>query len=207
MMKMGSFTPPLSEPEHSASRMGTDTVADYGQPRPGYTAWMNCPQIIGVCLLLCTLSGTAAAGSLSIVDLRRQGAGDDGLVQLQLHIDLSGAPASALEHGVTLPLVIQWRRCIQGRCATPLPGVHLQARYAPLQDRYLLEHQDLPARGYAFRPALLDALENPPPVAVPAGAGWQLRVRLRVRHLPPPLRLPARMQPEWQLNSGWVSLP
>ncbi len=162
-------------------------------------------QIICLWLLLCAL-GPATAGSLDIVDLRRLGAADQGLVQVQLSINLDGAPAMALEHGITLPLVIQWRRCIQGRCAAPLPGVHLQARYAPLQDRYLLEHQDQPARGFAFRPALLDALENPPPVAVPDGSGWQLRVRLRVRHLPPPLRLPARLQSDWQLNSGWETL-
>ncbi len=166
---------------------------------------MNSLQIIGAGVLA-FLSAAATAGSLSIVELRRLGAIDQGPVKIQLSINLDGAPAMALEHGVTLPLAIHWRRCVQGRCAEPLPGVHMQARYAPLQDRYLLEHQDQPVRGFAFRAALLDALENPPPVTVPDGSGWQVRVRLRVRHLPPPLRLPARLQSDWQLNTGWETL-
>lgn len=153
------------------------------------------------------LPALAAAGSLQITGLERLGGAPDGRVLLRLQVDLSGAPEQALAHGVTLPLLIQWRRCHQGLCQPPAGAVHLQARYAPLQERYLLEHQDRPARAFAFQPNLLDALENPPPVAVPAGAGWQLRVRLRIRHLPPPLRLPARLDAEWKLNSGWVALP
>lgn len=155
-------------------------------------------------VLLSAFSETSNAGSLRIASAQRI---DGGLVQLRLQVDLSGDPVQALEHGVTLPLLIQWRHCNQGSCGSPLPGVHVQARYTPLQNRYVLEHQDLPARSFAFRPSLLDAMENPPPVAVPPGEGWQLRVRLRVRHLPPPLRLPARLQSQWRLNSGWVDLP
>lgn len=156
--------------------------------------------------LLC-LPTPGAAGSLQIVGLERQGGAPDGAALLRLQVDLHGAPEQALAHGVTLPLLIQWRHCHQSLCQAPAGAVHLQARYAPLQERYLLEHQDRPVRAFAFQPNLLDALENPPPVAVPAGAGWELRVRLRVRHLPPPLRLPARLSTEWKLDSGWVALP
>ncbi|MCB1606752.1 MAG: DUF4390 domain-containing protein [Xanthomonadales bacterium] len=155
-------------------------------------------------VLLLLLPGAARGGSLRVAELQRVAA---ERVQMRLQVDLEGAPAQALEHGITLPLVIQRRHCVQGSCNAPLPGIYLQVRYAPLQERYLLEHQDQPARGFAFRPSLLDAMENPPAIMVPAGAGWELRVRLRVRHLPPPLRLPARLEEEWRLDTGWVAVP
>jgi hypothetical protein len=132
--------------------------------------------------------------------------GEQSGLRLRLDLRLAEEPLQALEQGVALPFVIEWRACPE-RCG-PIVGVQrLELRHAPLLQRYLLWIEDQPPRQFAFRAALFGAFEQPPALSMPRHSGWQVRVRLEHAKLPAPLRLPARLQQVWQLDSGWQEAP
>ena len=157
-------------------------------------------------LLIQAGSGLAQESSLQLRSMAWTGSQADAGLRLRLDLRLGDEPLQALEQGVGLPFVLEWRDC-PGRCGPIADRQRAELRYAPLLQRYLLRVDGQPPRQFAFRAALFGAFEQPVPLRLRRDGQWQVRVRLDHAELPAPLRLPARLRPVWQLDSGWQTAP
>lgn len=130
--------------------------------------------------------------------------GDIPVLELAMRVDLGPSAGSALDAGLALRFAVDYQ---------PEPGERLSQpvvlRASPLLRSYtLLVGQEAPQQ-LGLRNALLVAFEN---VRVPltgaTGCVDPCRARVRVRldpaALPAPLRLPALVDSDWRLDSGWV---
>jgi len=127
-------------------------------------------------------------------------------LRLKLGLDLGERATLALESGLVLGLKVNWELA-DGRALEQT----LWLRYSPLLRRYALAIGERPTQQYALRNALLAAVENatlswPEQARCEQACGGHARVRLDVSSLPASLRLPALVQREWRLDSGWQAL-
>jgi len=137
-------------------------------------------------------------------------------VNSQFTIRLSSAAQLALERGIPLTLRIHFR----ARKDTRWPGGTIasaehvyQLSYLPLSEHYALTdmvsgtQQTFPRLRY-----LISALQNQDQVMplgdlAPGKYLIEVRAELDLRNLPAPMRLPARIAPEWRLSTDWHSWP
>jgi len=139
---------------------------------------------------------------------------DEASISSQLDIRLSDAAQLALERGIPLTLRIHFR----ARKDSWLPGSTIataehvyKMSYLPLSEHYALTdmitgiQQTFPRLRY-----LISSLSRQNQVILlgdpgPGSYVIQVRAELDLRKLPAPMRLPARIAPEWRLSSDWHS--
>lgn len=136
---------------------------------------------------------------------RSRAVAEPGL-QLEVALDLGERATLALESGLVLGFRVDWQLA-DGRALQQI----LWLRYSPLLRRYALAIGDRPLQQFALRNALLAAFENaqlswPEEASCAGSCGGRVRLRLDVSSLPAPLRLPALVQRDWALDSGWKAL-
>lgn len=125
------------------------------------------------------------------------------MLAANLRIAFSPVMLEALERGIPLRLAFTLRR--EGRGATLSARPSLTLRYAPLAQAFLLVDDGGATRAFASRTQMLAALDRvrlPLPrdwADAPAGARYELRLRLDDAALPGPLRLPALVSRAWRL--------
>ncbi len=149
-------------------------------------------------VLLCTAL-TAHAGVLQITSVEARA--DEWV----LHLDFApnDAVLEALDASIPINFVFAQRGKTPGNLDR-LPDQSITLRYAPLLERFELNIGDT-AKRFRLRAELLDAFTN---LHVPAIAGvGQVRLSLSIAALPAPLRLPALLDSDWWLDSGWVTTP
>lgn len=139
----------------------------------------------------------AACGSSSPSRLRtaRIEAGTPAVLALDLDLELSAPLLEALDHGVPLTLAVEVRGsdATRGHATLTLSQQPLSGQYALDDGRNL--------RVYARRAQLLAALDHLrlPLDAAPTGTP-RVRLTLAADRLPGPLRLPALLDPDWQID-------
>jgi hypothetical protein len=121
-----------------------------------------------------------------------------------MRVDLGATAGAALDAGLALRFLVEFRGD-DGRERVQT----LMLRASPLLRSYNLAIGSEAPQPHGLRNALLVAFENAritfdadEPCA--GGCPGRARVRLDVAALPAPLRLPALVDPAWQLDSGWV---
>lgn len=130
-----------------------------------------------------------------------------------LELALSGEMLRALEHGIVLPLRLELRAYGDGRRAQARSVQRIELGFQPLTGRYRVAAPSLGyQRSYARRGQMIASLEQlrgwpleaqPWPPAQPPKR-WRMRLTLDRGALPAPLRLPALLDAEWALDSGWI---
>jgi hypothetical protein len=150
----------------------------------------------GLALLLAPLlvSGCAPSTPSRLLAARIE-AGSPALLVLDLDLKLSAPLLEALDHGVPLSFAVDVRGdgATRGHAALTLSQQPLSGQYALDDGRNL--------RVYARRAQLLAALDHLrlPLDAVPAGPP-RVRLTIAADRLPGPLRLPALLDPDWQID-------
>ena len=170
-----------------------------------------------VCTLLtlvgCGMLGTEAPGRVSVLGL---GSGADDATEVSMEVELGAAHYAALHSGLSMSLHWEVQLIEPGslwsRTLWQTEGNRIIGYRGLLQQYTLLDRQATApptSRRFASAAALEQALarvaiDQLPPVA----AGQQLRFRLRLdtESLPPPMRLPARINPIWWLDSNWEAV-
>jgi hypothetical protein len=157
---------------------------------------MSRSRLLSCVLLLLPCSGLRAAGLTLAPDMPLT---IDGL-RLLVELEPTRAVLDALEAHIELPFRID-RRC---------GGVHQVARISlrlrPLSRDYVLLMADGRELSFRLRGEALAAFRSltlPKPLACERGQP-QVRVRLEYAGLPAALRLPALLDPDWHLDSGWI---
>ncbi len=121
-----------------------------------------------------------------------------------MRVDLGATAGSALDAGLPLRFLVEFR----GEDGADRVQT-LMLRASPLLRSYNLAIGTEAPQQHGLRNALLVAFEN---ARIPFDSGkpcdpgcpGRVRVRLDLAALPAPLRLPALVDPGWQLDSGWV---
>ena len=175
---------------------------------PGYAV------LCAAALLLCACSNQAREYGFEIASLEATITGDEANISSRLNIRLSDAAQLALERGIPLTLRIHFR----ARRDSWLPGNTIAATehvyemaYLPLSEHYSLtdmatgEQQTFPRLRYLV--SSLSTQEQVMPLGDLAPGNYLIEVRaeLDLRKLPAPMRLPARISPEWRLSTDWHS--
>ena len=169
-----------------------------------------------ILVLLCACSDKARDYGFELSDLAATVTDNQAQISSQFNIRLSDAARLALERGIPLTLRIQFR----ARKDSRLPGSTIaatehvyQMTYLPLSEHYVLTdmvtgiQQTYPRLRY-----LISSLQNQEQVMslgdlAPGNYLIQVRAELDLRKLPAPMRLPARIAPEWRLSTDWHSWP
>lgn len=172
--------------------------------------------ICATALVLCACSNQARDYGFEVTSLEATITSDAAKISSQFNIRLSGAAQLALERGIPLTLRIQFR----ARKDSRLPGGTIavaehvyKMSYLPLSEHYALTdmstgvQQTFPRLRY-----LISNLQNQEQVLslgqlAPGNYLIQVRAELDLRKLPAPMRLPARIAPEWRLSTDWRSWP
>lgn len=153
------------------------------------TRWLglSCVVLLAAC--------TGSAGTLVI----ERASLDPGGTRLDLDLDLRFSPThlEALDHGVPLRLEF---------ITAPLAGAGtietIELSYAPLSDHYEMRRSDEVApRIFQTRAQMLAALSR---ISLPIRGGSAqgfVRARLNIDALPPALRMTARFDRRWQLET------
>lgn len=138
-------------------------------------------------------------------------------VEGELDLSLSDSARSALERGVPLTLRIQSRVRPDSIWPSWNPDIDhaWELRFEALSEHYTLTHlthpdqpeQNFPRLRYAL--GFLDQQRFSIPIddRDPGDYRLGLRVILDVHRLPTPMRLPALIEADWQLNSDWTEWP
>jgi hypothetical protein len=168
--------------------------------------------VLTLLLAGCSRSESGFGFRLEQVDSRVTTAGLEITVHQKLA--LSREASDALEHGVPLSLqtAVSLRTASQHR---DIEQQHrnFEIRYLPLSKRYQLTvAQPFSVSTFPRLRHVLTDLATVTftlgPVPMPASA-CEIRVRtfLDTRHMPPPMRLPARFSSRWRHDSGWQAWP
>jgi hypothetical protein len=153
-------------------------------------------------LRLMVVSGALAQAHAGALQITRVEARDGAWI---LHLDFgpNAAVLEALDASVPLKFVLTQRGKTDGNVDDP-PDQSITLSYSPLLERFELNQGDS-AKRFRLRAELLDAFTN---LRLPIAAGvTQVRLALSIGALPAPLRLPALLDSDWWLDTGWVVVP
>ena len=146
-------------------------------------------------MVLSVLASACHAGALSIENAEIWGDA--------LYLRLNFAPDSdvleALDASVPLKFVLRQRRA-GAIMVEYLAEQTIALSYAPLLDRFELI-TNASTKPYRLRAELLDAFSN---MRIATTGATEVRLSLSIGALPAPLRLPATLDSDWWLDSGWV---
>ena len=162
-----------------------------------------------LCILtLLVLTGASQAGTLSIKSAERWG----DTLYLQLNFAPNSDVLEALDASVPLKFILRQRRS-GSILVQNFAEQTVVLAYAPLLERFeLISNKTV--KPYRLRAELLDAFSN---MQLPAPRGddgpnadtqaaIEVRLSLSIGALPAPLRLPALLDSDWWLDSGWVKI-
>ena len=165
-------------------------------------------------LLLCACSNQARDYGFEVSSLDATITGDEAKISSQLNIRLSGAAQLALERGIPLTLRVHFRArrdsWLPGNTIAVTEHVYKMA-YLPLSQHYSLtdmvtgEHQIFPRLRYLISSLSTQDQVMPLGDLAPGNYLIEVRAELDLRKLPAPMRLPARIAPEWRLSTDWHS--
>lgn len=147
-----------------------------------------------------------APGALAV----RSASIDGGVLSARIDWQPDASVLAALDHGIALDFIVSVAAKTPGMLGLEKSATqqrHLQLRYFPLSRQYQLRDLDLAqTRSFAARALALAAFEDlrlPLPGWDAHGAQrYALDIALDRESLPGALRLPALLQPAWQLSSG-----
>ena len=153
-----------------------------------------------------------AAGPFEITGLTAHRVGNRVEIICEQRLQLSEAAREALQHGV--PITIETRLILRDMSSRTRVGEttrHFELRYLPMSEHYRIS--DSAGQDVRTFPRLRHALAAISRLnltiearALPTGEYEILaRSRLDHRNMPPPMRLPALFDPNWQHASLWVS--
>ncbi len=157
-------------------------------------------------LVGCDALREQASGNLLIREAGLALAAEGMRLDINLDCRLNGPINDALEHGI--PITFEVHLQAQAAHATLDDRRQVELRYFPLSRRYQLrdsgseEVRSFAATGYLID--ALAALRLPLPASfanLPAGTRLTLNVQLDHSALPSALRLPAILEPAWQLSA------
>lgn len=168
-----------------------------------------------ICFVACLIAGCGAIaqqhpGALAIRLARIAGTSDAPMLELGLDCRLSGPMLDALDHGIPLTLQIK-ADAGRWRLLSSAHSEHrIELRYFPLSRRYQLRDLDASADVRTFATpgyllAGLNALRLPLPAAfasLPRGTSVRIDAEIETAALPGALRLPALIEPAWQLSAA-----
>lgn len=135
-------------------------------------------------------------------------------IRCEQRLQLSEEARDALEHGVPLTIEIEViLRDMATRTRVDEVTGRYELRYLPLSEHYRVsalgttEIANFPRLRHAL--AKLSLLELSMEVGTLPGGEYEVLARSRLRHgdMPPPMRLPALFDPDWQHASAWISSP
>jgi hypothetical protein len=135
-------------------------------------------------------------------------------VRLQQDLELSEQAREALEHGVTLTVVLEMElRNENNMIVAKKDSNRFQISYLPLSERYQLASEK--TGGMKTYPRLrhwwaaMDDLDVPVSTGPLPPGSYELRVRVRLdeRSLPAPMQLPAWFSSQWRHDSEWSVWP
>lgn len=135
-------------------------------------------------------------------------------VHLRQGLELSEQAREALEHGVTLTVVLEIElRNDNNMVVVKRDANRYQFRYLPLSERYQLETEKTgELKTYSRLRHLLAAIDDLsiqlPTGPLPSGS-YELRTRIRLdeSRLPAPMQLPAWFSAQWHHDSEWSVWP
>ena len=157
---------------------------------------------LGVLALL-LLTSASHAGTLSIDSAETRG----NTLYLRLNFAPDADVLEALDASVPLKFVLS-QRASGSILVQVLPEQSITLSYAPLLERFeLIANANV--KPYRLRAELLDAFSNLrlATTATDARLGaMEVRLSLSIGALPAPLRLPALLDSDWWLDSGWVKV-
>jgi len=177
------------------------------------------PECIGLCLLtlLLMLGGCSHPPEQNQFEIRQlevQWANGRLEVGCEQQLQLSAKARSALLHGVPLTITLELIvRELTSQARVDSESWHYEIRFLPLSEHYRVT--GVGGHGVATFPRLRHALTELSSLhvsvatgALPAGQ-YEVLVRshLDYRHMPPPMRLPVLLDPEWKHASNWTSRP
>ena len=175
-----------------------------------------CVSLLSVTLLLLAACGQRNpvdyGFSISHVSISR--AYQSLNVHLQQSLVLSEQARSALNHGVTLTVVLEMELSNDNNMTVVRrDATRFQFRYLPLSERYqLADEKKAEFTTYSRLRHLLASIDNLqvqlPTGPLPSGS-YKLRTRLRLdeSRLPAPMRLPAWFSAQWNHDSDWSVWP
>ena len=135
-------------------------------------------------------------------------------IRLQQELRLSQQAQEALEHGVTLIIMLELElHNDNNMMVVRQENRHFQLRYLPLSERYqLLEEETDDLRAFSRLRHLLASIDdlNVQMTTGPLLPGdYELRTRIHLdeSRLPTPMQLPAWFSPQWRHDSEWSVWP
>lgn|GEM_PF-1110196 len=149
-------------------------------------------------LALLVLTSASQAGTLNIESAETWG----DTLYLRLNFAPNSDVLEALDASVPLKFVLS-QRVSGSMLAKNLAEQTVVLTYAPLLERFELI-SNATVKPYRLRAELLDAFSNLQLVVSPGAK--EVRLSLGIGSLPAPLRLPALLDSDWWLDSGWVKL-
>ncbi len=149
-------------------------------------------------LALLALTSVSQAGTLSIENAEAWG----DVLYLQLNFLPDADVLEALDASVPLKFVLR-QRTFGSILVRYLPEQTIALSYAALLERFELI-SDGSVKPYRLRAELLDAFSNLQIASTPGVT--EVRLSLSIGALPAPLRLPATLDSDWWLDSGWVKV-
>ena len=149
-------------------------------------------------LAFLTLTSASEAGTLTIENAETLG----DTLYLQLDFAPNADVLEALDASVPLKFVLR-QRALGSILVRYLPEQTIALSYAPLLERFELI-SNAGTKPYRLRAELLDAFSNLQITTTPGAT--EVRLSLSIGALPAPLRLPAMLDSDWWLDSGWVSV-
>lgn len=182
-----------------SERVANVFFSEYVQLMFGKALWV---------LALLVLSYASQAGTLSIKSAESWG----NTLYLQLNFAPNSDVLEALDASVPLKFVLRQRRS-GSILVQNFAEQTVVLAYAPLLERFeLISNKTV--KPYRLRAELLDAFSNMQLPAPRDDAGpdadtasaTEVRLSLSIGALPAPLRLPALLDSDWWLDSGWVPI-
>lgn len=167
--------------------------------------------------LLLVLGGCSHSSEKNHFEIRNvEAEWADGRLEVgcQQQLQLSAKARNALLHGVPLTITLNLIvRELTSQARVDGGTWHYEIRFLPLSEHYRVT--GVGEHGIATFPRLRHALTELSNLhvsittgALPAGEYEVLaRSHLDYRHMPPPMRLPVLLDPEWKHASNWTSRP
>jgi hypothetical protein len=159
--------------------------------------WIGLRFALLLCLASSALAGGLTVSKAQVIDIP----GEAGKINAILVWQLTLAPAQTVLDALDASVPLHFE--IQARGGGQQSSDWVSLRYARMLQRYELV-TSTHTNSFRLKAELFDALADLKFAA--ATQAQFVRIRLSLAKLPAPLRLPALLDSDWTLNSGWVAI-